>query len=143
MIVSIDSRNLNKRLKRMASKLEKGGKLTVTDAARFLRDGIKLNMPKGPKAESANSIQVIRQVHTKGKHEAVVGEYPLAHPEKIWRGQHFDLPAWMMTSTKALKHPWHSGNINMISTRRRSNIYSLTRQKFKTDVRNVVADSVK
>ncbi len=140
--VKVDYRGFDKKMRTFETKLDAKGKETVAGSAKFLREGIKRFMPKKTK-ESADSIIVTRQINSKGKHEAVVGEYPLAHPEKIWRGQHFDLPAWMMTSTRALKHPWKNGNINMISTRRRFNIYKLTEQKFNKDVRNAVADSVR
>jgi hypothetical protein len=107
--VSIDSTNLNRRLNRITSKLDKGAKLSVQETGRWTRDNIIQNMPKAT-GESAQSIVYRVEKMTKGEKEVVVTQGFAPHPRKMWAGKWFNVPFWMFDSPKALSH-FKNGNI--------------------------------
>lgn len=110
--VTVDDRNLKRRLARIDKKLDSGMKLSVSDTGRWARDAIKTFIPKQSR-QSEQSIIYKVEVMTPDIKEAVIGisRNPRPHPEKTWNGEWFNLPRWMFDSPKAINRKWHSGNI--------------------------------
>ena len=133
--VSVDDKNIRRRLRRVEKGISKAGKASTEQIARLIRDRIKLFMPKST-GESADAIGVITQVNARGYTEVQVGLRFKPHAEKRWAGTWFNLPFWMFNSDRALHH-FRSGNIKSM----RNVVPSLRkkyRRKLELDVNKLI-----
>ena len=142
MKVSIDTRNLKRRMDAIQRKLDKNGSLTVKDIARWGRDQIITRMPKSSKnSPSAKSIVAIEQVNKKGYHSAVITRRGQPHPTKHFAsGEWFNLPRWMLMDGNYMKVWGHDGRNGHIVAAR--NVPNELRTKFKRRVEIDVANSI-
>jgi hypothetical protein len=101
--VSVDDRNLLRRLARVQKKLDETGKLSVEEVARHGRDLIQDRMPKKT-GDSAESIGYTVLVNAPGNHIAQILQISEPHPGKEWHDEWFNIPLWMFTSDKAIAH---------------------------------------
>ena len=113
--VSVDNKNILKRLNRIEKEIKETKSASVEQIGRLTRDYLKLYMPKSVGGgESARSIQVIKRVNTKNYSYVQVGLGFKPHPDRIgsrgYNGKWFNLPLWVKTSNRALTH-FKSGNV--------------------------------
>jgi hypothetical protein len=133
--VSIDSKNLNRRLKRVRDKLDKGSTLTVQEVGSYTRDNIIRFMPKDT-GESARSIVYKVQKNTPEEKEVIIGRAFDPHPEKRWGTVWFNLPRWMFDSPNAIKHFRYSDG-DIMSMR---SVPGMAEVKFKTKINNLISE---
>jgi hypothetical protein len=137
--VSIDSRNLKRRMNAIQRKLDKNGTLAVRDIARWGRDQIILEMPRDT-GESAKSIVAIERVNTKGYHEAVITRRGQPHPTKEYDGQWFNLPRWILVDGN-YKTVWR-GSPSIAKLEKAREVPSKLQKEFKRRVINDVKNSI-
>ena len=113
--LKMDSRNLNKRLKAIETKLSKSSTATVKDTAVLLQRTAQVLAPKRSR-ELIRFINITPVIITKDRTEYTVGFSNQGfgsgnpHPEKTWGGGEFSLPFWMQPdepkadSSRAEKH---------------------------------------
>lgn len=134
--VETTARTAAQRIRRLEKGLEKTKKATTEEIGRLVRDKIKLYMPKRT-GESADSIGVVKRINTKGYSEIRVGLLFNPHPEKRWKGQYFNLPAWMFTSKRAYKH-FRTGNISKMRS-----VVPEARKRFRRRIVNDIKELVR
>jgi hypothetical protein len=133
--VSVDTKNLKRRLDRINKKLDTDTKLTVQDIGRWTRDNIIINMPKNTRASAQSITYRIEKMTTNNK-EVVVTQRFQPHPFREWNGQWFNIPKWMFDSPKAIGHHWRNGSI--MTMRAIPGMAEVKfRQRIQTDLDNI------
>lgn len=138
--ISIDTKNINRRLNRTIKSINESGNKNVNLIGRLIRDRLKLYMPKKT-GESARSI-IVKDLKTTARGSSLtVSQGFIPHPEKIgmhgYRGQHFNIPRWALTSRKARKH-FKTGNIQALRQ-----VIPSARREFGIRIRNDITKSIK
>lgn len=134
--VSVDTRNINRRLKKTTDDIEKSGEKNVSLIGRLIRDRLKLYSPK-KSGDSAKSIMITNISNTKDKKQLVVGQSFEPHPTKRWKGRYFNLVTWMFLSSKAPSH-FRTGNISKFR-----NVIPDARNEFSIRIRNDINKIIK
>jgi hypothetical protein len=105
--LKVDTRNITRRLRRIEQGFTKTGYASTEEAGKYIRDAIKLYMPKDT-GESARSIIYSTKVHKRGRDEVVIRRGFDPHPDRIgergYRNKWFNLPRWMFESPNAIEH---------------------------------------
>jgi hypothetical protein len=108
--VSIDNKNLNKRLNRIQKHIDSSSKLTVQQIGIWTRDNIIRNMPKATGNSAASIVYKVERM-TPNEKEVVITQGWRPHIDREWHGKWFNVPLWMFESPKAISHPWRNGSI--------------------------------
>lgn len=111
--VSVDDKNLKRRISRINRDITKNGQATTKQVAQLVQTKAALYAPKDS-GELRRFIKVI-PVNRKDSSEYLVGYEDGGmgrgnpHPDRKYKGGEFSLPLWMHTSPNAANHPWHTG----------------------------------
>lgn len=115
--VSVDDKNVKKRLRRIEHAAEKSKKVTTPQVARWVRDQIILRMPKDT-GRTASSIGIKKETYTKDTAEVGVGitkpasSYGSRNDPASWKGTSENLVDFMMNSPMAVTGFYPYGNKN-------------------------------
>lgn len=134
--VSVDTKNIERRLKKTTNELSKSGQKNVSLIGRSIRDKLKLYSPK-KSGEAARSIMITNISNTRNKNQLVVSQGFLPHPDKRWKGRYFNLVTWMFLSSRAYSH-FKTGNIRAFR-----NVIPDARNEFSIRVRNDINKIIK
>jgi hypothetical protein len=114
LTVSVDSKNVQKRLSNLERAIDKTGKATVPQTARWIRDKIITRMPKDT-GNTAKSIGIKKETHTKGKDEVIVGLRFIPYGSggmESWKKGSKNLVDFMFNSPMAVTGFYPYGNRN-------------------------------